>query len=120
MTNSTEIEFCFNRQWSKICGDHWDEREAQVACRELGYDCKKRVNFTMILMINVPDSAPITKRFNDISSGRIVRFHCYGEEAFLRYCELRYYGNCAFAAGVVCLPGKFIKKLSILSFCIFI
>lgn len=35
-TNGT-LEYCFNNRFGVVCGDNWDDRDAQVACRQLGY-----------------------------------------------------------------------------------
>ena len=32
-----EVEYCFNSTWTPVCGDDWDESEAAVACRQLGF-----------------------------------------------------------------------------------
>lgn len=32
-----KLEVCFNRAWGSICNDQWDDDDAVVACRELGF-----------------------------------------------------------------------------------
>ena len=32
------VEICRNDSYSTICDDFWDELEAQIVCRQLGYD----------------------------------------------------------------------------------
>ena len=31
------VEICFNNQFGTICDDHWDRRDAKVACGQLGF-----------------------------------------------------------------------------------
>ena len=32
-----EVEYCLGSTWTPVCGDDWDESEAAVACRQLGF-----------------------------------------------------------------------------------
>ena len=36
-SNEGELELCYNREWRAICDDRWDDREAIVVCRQLGF-----------------------------------------------------------------------------------
>ena len=31
------VELCLNYTWTPVCGDKWDDSEAAVACRQLGF-----------------------------------------------------------------------------------
>ena len=31
------VEYCLDSTWTPVCGDDWDESEAAVACRQLGF-----------------------------------------------------------------------------------
>ena len=35
--NEGRIEICIGFMWGRICRNHWDDRDANVVCRQLGY-----------------------------------------------------------------------------------
>ena len=34
---SGRVELCVNGIWTSICDEHWDLKDAQVVCRQIGF-----------------------------------------------------------------------------------
>ncbi len=41
------VEMCFNSRWGSVCAPSFDNREAQVTCRNLGFDMDKTREFCL-------------------------------------------------------------------------
>ena len=100
------VEILYRGTWGTVCDDHWDQQDAQVVCRELGF-------------VGALD-APVRARFGR-GSGRIWLddVQCIGTENSLKNCRHRGWGlhNCGHNedASVVC-SGMLMKMLSIIFF----
>ena len=95
-TNSlspSRVEVFYNGTWGTICDHSWDLRDADVVCRQLGY--------------NGASPAPLATAFGQ-ATGQIwlVNVRCFGNEKSISQCSHQGWGveNCGHSrdAGVVC------------------
>ncbi|XP_019859007.1 PREDICTED: deleted in malignant brain tumors 1 protein-like [Amphimedon queenslandica] len=100
-SNSTEgrVELCHNGKWGTVCDDYWGNTDANVVCRQLGYD----------------SGTAFGRAYFGQGTGLIVMddVHCNGAESYLTNCTHTntMYHNCYHFedAGVrcsLCTPGS--------------
>lgn len=44
------VEVCSGEVWGSICHDFWGSRDAQVVCRQLGYQADGETRFSLLTL----------------------------------------------------------------------
>ena len=88
------VEVCFNNTYGSICHDSWNENDAQVVCRQLGFSSE--------------NTTALRNAFYNSSSGPIYldEVKCKGDELVLENCTASHrIDDCTHGedAGVSCL-----------------
>jgi deleted-in-malignant-brain-tumors protein 1 len=77
-------EFCVNRRWLNLCSFSWDDNDASVVCRQLGYSSEGAGILRGRSFREIPDKQPLLQD----------RFNCGGSEENLSLCPRRLGADC--------------------------
>ena len=93
---SGRVEVFYNGIWGTICDDLWGSQDAEVVCRQLGYD----------RALSAPGAAAFGQGTGQIWLDDV---RCVGSEKSIAQCRHQGWGveSCGHSkdAGVVCRPG---------------
>ena len=89
-TNKGLIQVFRDKNWGRVCANHWDLRDAEVACREMGYTLGAIEAFVEL-------------RYSGSYTFLRDGLHCAGHETSLADCRQDPVSStCTHDAGVVC------------------
>ena len=98
-TNQTgRVEVYFAGQWGTICHNGWDNNDAQVVCRQLGF--------------TEGNHLPTSNAYFGRGSRYVAimeNVNCVGSESNIASCSINYWGSScshSYDAGVICNHGE--------------
>ncbi len=92
--SSGRLEILFNNRWTAICNTDWDDRDASVVCKSMGFISGRAVS-----------NGAFTQTKSEI---KLTGFQCNGHEKALTDCPFTYGpNNCTHQqdAAITCLKG---------------
>lgn len=116
------LQVCVNRKWATVCRDEWDDKDNNVACRQLGFSyggsefnlrlwnkfvqlivCSS-ANMMFLISCNLSVEFCQNSCFGNIATNpSYYRFKCQGNEAKLVNCRKeKRNSRCENAVGVYC------------------
>ena len=100
-------EVCFNGVWGTVCDNGWDNNDASVVCRQLGYSPYGKLKFKLFLFFALYMIGAIAKPsyFGEAwLPHNLYSVNCTGNESALLNCSYATTGACYTRedAGVIC------------------
>ena len=94
MSSKGRVEVFYNGTWGSVCSEYWDLKEANVACRQLGFP-------GAVTATSPPESREIPGDF-------LTSVSCLGNEASLTECRhIGWSSYCYYRGdGVTCKTGN--------------
>ena len=103
------LEACHNGIWMAVCDDDWDEDDAEVACRQLGYVSEGRQLCCISVCVlssytDSTDAVAYSNVLHDQSAGslHLNNLQCKGNETQLQHCDGVSTSMCSGEAGITC------------------
>uniref|UniRef100_A0A1X7VN53 Deleted in malignant brain tumors 1 protein n=1 Tax=Amphimedon queenslandica TaxID=400682 RepID=A0A1X7VN53_AMPQE len=94
--NQGSVQICYNNAWTYLCsGWYWGTTEANILCRQLGYNSYGSVAYGYNYF-NAPEDSSFVYGFLNCYGSETKILDCYMNSYYLRYCYSYY------IAGVTC------------------